>query len=164
MDNTHTRAREHVLDVAKKTIMSDRVDQYGEPEDSYGTIAELWNVYLRDKWDAVLGNLTSKDVAMMMALLKIGRDITGGFKEDNFVDAIGYLACAYECGGRTEATHHDKDGITCKDGPSYIPKEELEKIKDLQAHYYKMPTKAKDSNWTEVYFNENSNEKDSGDK
>ena len=37
-----------------------------------------------------------EDVAVMMALLKIARIKTGKFKEDRFVDACGYLACAAE--------------------------------------------------------------------
>lgn len=31
-----------------------------------------------------------------MALLKIGRITTGNAKEDNYVDACGYMACAAE--------------------------------------------------------------------
>lgn len=40
--------------------------------------------------------LTAEDVANMMALLKIGRIAIGRHKDDSYIDAIGYLACAGE--------------------------------------------------------------------
>jgi len=86
--------RKEILDAACVCVCGQREEDYGSPEDNFAIIAELWNVYL----DAVLINedsITSKDVAMMMALLKIAR-IASGTKEDNFVDLAGYAACAGE--------------------------------------------------------------------
>ena len=61
---------------------------YGTPEDSFGLIGQLWTAYM--------GTLfTSKDVAMMMALLKVAR-IKAGDKADSFIDLAGYAACAGE--------------------------------------------------------------------
>lgn len=43
----------------------------------------------------------------MMALFKIGRIITSNcIKPDSFVDAAGYIACAYEC---AEDEEEDKE-------------------------------------------------------
>ena len=47
-------------------------------------------------WTAYMGVLfTPKDVAMLMALLKVAR-IKAGDKADSFVDLAGYAACAGE--------------------------------------------------------------------
>lgn len=81
--------REQILEMAKKTICRDRNDQYGEPEDNFKKIAQYWGLYLGKKIDAY-------DVAIMMTLFKVARMMTGKEKEDNFVDAIGYLACGAE--------------------------------------------------------------------
>lgn len=74
-----------ILQEAYKITSSDRNDQYGEAEDCFDKIAAYWNTYLGSK-DLVRG----KDVANMMALLKIARE---GYKHkrDNLVDAAGYL-------------------------------------------------------------------------
>lgn len=49
---------------------------------------------------ASLGTLfTAKDVAMMLALLKVAR-IHNGDKMDSFIDLAGYAACAGEIVGK----------------------------------------------------------------
>lgn len=85
--------RSEILDEAKLTITQDRVDIYGEPEDSFKTIAELWEVYLYDRLN---GELTSLDVSIMMLLLKVARSIKSPFHIDNYIDMAGYAACAGE--------------------------------------------------------------------
>lgn len=87
------RSREYFLDEAKAVVCNDRENQYGSPEDSFKLIAKLWSAYL------INGDtefLSEKDVAIMMALLKIARISSGSFKEDSWIDAIGYLACGAE--------------------------------------------------------------------
>ena len=79
--------RLEVLEEAIKCV-SDREQQYSTPEDNFGMIAELWSVWLGYAVDA-------RDVAMMMALLKVARINTGN-SEDSFVDLAGYAACAAE--------------------------------------------------------------------
>ena len=81
--------RDEILEMAKKTITEDRNDQYGEPEDNFKEIARYWSLYLNKK-------ITAYDVAIMMTLFKLARMTTGKTKEDNFIDAIGYLACGAE--------------------------------------------------------------------
>ena len=44
--------------------------------------------------------VTTEDVPMMMALLKIARASTGKFKADNYIDLAGYSACGMEIAER----------------------------------------------------------------
>lgn len=94
-DSSHT-TRESVLDAAKRCVCGDRDKQYGPPENSFRSIARLWNAYLEDR---VTIYLDAKDVAIMMCLFKIARMMTGTKKEDSWVDACGYLACGAEIDG-----------------------------------------------------------------
>lgn len=91
--------RERVLDKAKSIILGNRDKQYGKPEDNFRVISEYWTCYLCNSGREVV--LSAKDVAVMLALFKIGRE-TGSHKEDNIIDAIGYLACAEECYEKSE--------------------------------------------------------------
>jgi hypothetical protein len=79
---------------AHKTINKDRQDQYGNAEDNFGMIAQLWSVYLDGKYPDVFPALLGSDVAMMMALLKVARIATGKYNDDNYVDLCGYAALA----------------------------------------------------------------------
>jgi hypothetical protein len=81
--------REETLERAKKCVCQNRETEYGSPEDSFDSIARLWSAYKDVEF-------TAKDVAMMMALLKIARVKTGTGTEDSFVDLAGYAACGAE--------------------------------------------------------------------
>lgn len=81
--------RRKILEEAVKCVCQDREGQYGSPENSFNEIAKLWTVWLGMK-------ITPQDVAIMMTMLKIARIKTGHFKEDSYIDACGYLACAAE--------------------------------------------------------------------
>lgn len=85
--------RTEILDAAKRCICGDREQDYGSPEDSFKTIANLWNAYLGD---GLAVCIDAKDVAAMLALLKIARIASGHAKEDNWVDLAGYAACGGE--------------------------------------------------------------------
>ena len=87
--------RTEILVEANKCVCQDRNAQYGEPEDNFGIIARLWTEYLGRE-------ITSHDVGMMMTLFKIGRIKSGGKKDDNYIDACGYLACAAEIASKGE--------------------------------------------------------------
>lgn len=78
-----------ILEEAIRCVCQDRNDQYGEPEDVFALIANLWSVYLEH-------DVSAHDVGMMMALLKIARIKDGRFKADSYIDAAGYIACAAE--------------------------------------------------------------------
>ena len=81
--------RREVLDRAADCVLQDRNSQYGPPEYAFGEIAGLWSFYL--------GQLVKPhDVAIMMALLKIGRLKSNPIHGDSWVDLAGYAACGAE--------------------------------------------------------------------
>ena len=87
--------RKELLDTAAKCVVGDREEDYGSPEQNFDRIAAFWNTYLG------VATITAKDVAAMLALLKIARIASGHAKSDNWVDLAGYAAC----GGEIEASH-----------------------------------------------------------
>lgn len=96
--------RADILHAAEKCVCGQREQDYGTPEDNFKAIAELWNVYLDRVSVGKYGNtiVDEKDVAVMMALLKIARIARGGGKADSWIDLAGYAACGAECEGVTE--------------------------------------------------------------
>lgn len=89
--------RAEILDKAKQIVTKDRNSQYGEPEDNFEVIAQFWNAYLMSM-NGECPFLSAKDVAIMMALFKIGRIATArDLHADSYIDAAGYIACAAEC-------------------------------------------------------------------
>ena len=92
--------RGNVLLEAHKIINGDRQQSYGNPDDTHGVIADLWNGYLQAMLSAndyPVGpwpTLEPKDVALMMVLFKIGRELNGAGSADNLIDAAGYIALA----------------------------------------------------------------------
>jgi len=88
-ENNRSTIRQDVLEDAMACVLKDRDDQYGEPEDSFGKIAEYWSAYLES-------DVSARDVGLMLALMKIAR-MRNSDKRDNFIDLAGYAACAAEC-------------------------------------------------------------------
>lgn len=89
--------RASILDRAKQIICQERNNEYGEPEYSFSQIAEYWKAYIKHNCVSPGADidLTARDVALMMALFKVGRLETSGFDSyDSFIDLIGYSACA----------------------------------------------------------------------
>ena len=85
--------REECLRTACEIVNGARQECYGDAEDNFQTIATLWESYLKATGcDAVIN---SKDVAMMMILLKVARASVPGIHLDNYIDIAGYAACAY---------------------------------------------------------------------
>ena len=92
--------RAEILETAQKCVCGQREQDYGKPEDNFATIGLLWGTYLRAAYPELqecfhIDRISPKDVAIMMALLKVARIATGN-KEDSFVDLAGYAACAGE--------------------------------------------------------------------
>lgn len=90
--------RKSILAEAERCVCTDREQEYGSPESNFGIIAALWEPYIRAK---CVGPDTGvcilpEDVAVLMALLKIGRIVSGQAKADNYIDLAGYAACAGE--------------------------------------------------------------------
>lgn len=100
---SRSAARENLLNRARDIVNGERDVTYGAPEDSFGTIAELWQSYLSarqeriERQDTRERDLGADDVAIMLALIKIARMATGGTgHSDNWVDLAGYAACGFE--------------------------------------------------------------------
>lgn len=89
--------REMCLDEAKKCVCTDRNQQYGEPEQNFTVIAQLWQTYLQATLKSDEVEILPNDVAIMMVLFKAARVATAcPAKADSFVDMAGYAACGCE--------------------------------------------------------------------
>jgi hypothetical protein len=87
--------RNQLLNMALTTVTEERQDPYGEPEDSFGTIASFWSAYLAARRCG--SDLGPFDVAAMMALLKLARIAhSGGTHVDSWIDLAGYAGCGAE--------------------------------------------------------------------
>lgn len=96
MDNKEkVTTKEELINKAVGIITTDRANDYGEAEDTFVIIADMWSSYL-------CTNVKPEDVAAMMILMKVAR-MTHGYKEDNWVDIIGYAAL----GGEIEGKRHE---------------------------------------------------------
>lgn len=80
--------RELALKKVSEIVNGERRDMYGTPEHSFSTIAKYWSVYKGIEFSAM-------DVAMMLGLMKFGRQQNKP-KTDNLVDIAGYMICAAE--------------------------------------------------------------------
>jgi hypothetical protein len=99
----HRLTRADILHAAEKCVCGQREQDYGTPENNFKAIAKLWEAYLNKACTrGVNVRVEAKDVAMMMALLKIARIAAGGGKADSWIDLAGYAACGAECEGVTE--------------------------------------------------------------
>lgn len=85
-----TTERTRVLEEADTLINGQRQDDYGTPRQNFGVIADMWAAYLGT-------DIEPRDVANMMALLKIAR-LRMTNARDSAVDGAGYLALGYEIG------------------------------------------------------------------
>lgn len=83
---------------AIKLVYGDRPEQYGHPTEVYERTARLWSGYLGV-------NVGIRDVALMMVLFKLGREMNKP-SPDNVVDAHGYLL-VYERILKREAEESD---------------------------------------------------------
>tara|TARA_R110000824_G_scaffold9917_3_gene44056 strand:+ start:3005 stop:3292 length:288 start_codon:yes stop_codon:yes gene_type:complete len=88
--------RSDILNRAEQYVNVDRASTHGDMEDNFREIAELWTQYIDH-------TITSIDVSVMMALLKIARLKSNSTNPDNWIDACGYMACGGEL-----ATKEDK--------------------------------------------------------
>ena len=93
--------RKECLASAETCVMGKRQQDYGEAENNFSDIGLFWGVYLRaahPDLKKVIGvnGIDAKDVAAMMALLKIARIASPTATEDSFVDLAGYAACGCE--------------------------------------------------------------------
>ena len=88
MPDTHRGA---ILNEAKDITTKARNTAYGEPEDNFQEIADIWNWWLEPK---LRERLTALDVGELMGFMKAARRKYDPTNRDSYVDGIGYLACA----------------------------------------------------------------------
>jgi hypothetical protein len=92
--STNAQLRAQFLDEVKRLVCADRNVTHGDAEDNFRVIADLWNVYLRNSKGADnTGDLSNKDVAIMMGLFKISRLMSNVNNMENWLDLAGYAAC-----------------------------------------------------------------------
>ena len=85
-----------VLEEAQTIIYGDREKTYGHPAKNLKTIANMWNAYMNNMDDGNF-NVTAKDVAAMMMLVKVARFANDPSHRDNLVDVCGYAALIERC-------------------------------------------------------------------
>lgn len=78
---------------AAELVGGDRENTHGSKVDNFTNIVTLWNAYLRIRKDPS-SPLDAVDHANMMVLLKVARTQLGDFNLDDFIDMVGYAACA----------------------------------------------------------------------
>lgn len=71
-----------ILEEARSLVDGERQSAYGSPTQNIKDIAELWSVWFGRE-------VTPRDVAMAMVLVKISRE-KNLHKKDNLVDLAGY--------------------------------------------------------------------------
>lgn len=116
--------RPEILDTAKKCVCGQREQDYGKPENNFETIGLLWGAYLNAAHPKELkafpiNGITPKDVAAMMALLKVARIATGD-NPDSFVDLAGYAACAGEIATQKRVTSEPEPPVFIKENQCLI--------------------------------------------
>lgn len=87
-------ARRQILAEAAEIVAADRNTSYGEPEDTFARIANLWTAYLHTNLNRPI---TRADVANLMMLMKVARLATNPSHRDSWMDAAGYAACGWSC-------------------------------------------------------------------
>lgn len=85
-----------VLEEAQTIIYGDREKTYGHPAKNLKTIANMWSAYMNNMDDGNF-NITAKDVAAMMMLVKVARFANDPSHRDNLVDVCGYAALIERC-------------------------------------------------------------------
>jgi hypothetical protein len=78
-----------IAEEALRIINGERQDRYGNPEDTFKIIGDLWGAYLR-ALEPSMSPILPEDVANMMTLMKMARIVGGKYCIDNDVDLIGY--------------------------------------------------------------------------
>lgn len=82
---------ETILDEAARLTSGPRQRDYDHPKPNHERIARLWNAYIKCRKHPG-SDLDAQDVARMMILLKIARDVFTP-KRDSLTDICGYARC-----------------------------------------------------------------------
>lgn len=78
---------DEILLQAAALVGGDRARQHGDYRANMNAIAVMWTAYTGRRFEA-------RDVAWMLALVKIARERTGGDNPDNAIDVAGYAGIA----------------------------------------------------------------------
>ena len=97
--NEGRQIREKIIQEAAQCVLRDRNAAHGEPEDNFRDIASLWTAYVGFE-------ISSIQVACMLALTKIARLKHKSAHRDSWVDLAGYAAC-----GAGIALHSSRIGV-----------------------------------------------------
>lgn len=76
-------------DTAIELVLGNRNDSYGNPADDYAKVAKVWSGLLAP---ILKRDITPQEAILCMVGLKLCREVYA-HKEDNLVDAHGYLLC-----------------------------------------------------------------------
>ena len=97
-----------ILEEAAQLTSGPRQRDYDSPLPNHRRIATMWNAYLsiRRRPD---GAISPEDVATMMLLLKIAREVYTP-KRDNLVDVAGYARCL-------EQMREERDAVLSNEEP-----------------------------------------------
>ena len=82
-----------ILLQAAEAVNGPRDRTHGDKVQNHQNIADHWNAYLAGRLDRPL---SARDVALMMAELKIARTKLGEHNLDDYIDGAGYMGCAGE--------------------------------------------------------------------
>ena len=77
------------IDRAKDIVSTDREKTHGNKKINHDNIAKMWSAYLDF-------DISGRDVALMMVLLKVARTKAGSHNTDDYVDMGGYSRIAGE--------------------------------------------------------------------
>ena len=77
------------IDKAKDIVYTDREKTHGNKKINHYNIAKMWSAYLDF-------DISGRDVALMMVLLKVARTKAGSHNTDDYVDMVGYSSIAGE--------------------------------------------------------------------
>jgi hypothetical protein len=92
--------RSKLLREAESIVNRDRNSVYGNPEDNFQDIADLWSAYKGVRF-------TMMDVAVMNMLIKVARLKKTPTYRDGLVDIAGYAACGADIQKAMLGPKHD---------------------------------------------------------
>jgi hypothetical protein len=84
-----------IANKAAELIGGDRAEAHGDKHATFARIAAYWTAYIQNRPDPA-APISAMDVGFMMADLKKARAQGGAMNADDFVDFVGYGACAGE--------------------------------------------------------------------
>ena len=97
---------ESPLDVAKGLVHGDRNKDYAHPHVDYSCTAAMWSALIERRYGVKVA-LSPDFACLMMVAVKLSRE-AGKHKDDNLIDAAGYVECAAMCLEK-EASHEVAD-------------------------------------------------------